>query len=80
MNVSVTKHIQTFIREQIRRGYRDVSEVTRQAFLRWMAEEERQNSTASQKEELAQFHRLLHPQGRKEPRTLPQRLKKLMRP
>ena len=40
VEITVTKPIQQFIERQLARGYTDVSEVARQAFLRWMAEEE----------------------------------------
>jgi Arc/MetJ-type ribon-helix-helix transcriptional regulator len=39
MEVTVTKPIEEFIEQQLARGYADASEVTRQAFLRWMEEE-----------------------------------------
>jgi Arc/MetJ-type ribon-helix-helix transcriptional regulator len=40
MEVTVTKPIEDFIQRQISKGYGDVNEVTRQAFLRWMEEED----------------------------------------
>jgi Arc/MetJ-type ribon-helix-helix transcriptional regulator len=40
MEITVTKAIEDFIKEQLAKGYTDESEVARQAFLRWMAEEE----------------------------------------
>ncbi len=40
MEVKVTKPIEQFIEQQLAKGYADASEVTRQAFLRWMEEEE----------------------------------------
>ena len=40
MEITVTKPIEDFIREQMAKGYTDESEVARQAFLRWMAEED----------------------------------------
>jgi Arc/MetJ-type ribon-helix-helix transcriptional regulator len=40
MQITVTKPIEEFIREQLAKGYANESEVARQAFLRWMAEEE----------------------------------------
>lgn len=40
MEVTVTKPIEEFIEQQLARGYTNASEVTRQAFLRWMEEEE----------------------------------------
>ncbi|MBM3883938.1 MAG: hypothetical protein FJ280_01130 [Planctomycetes bacterium] len=36
----MTKPIEDFIKQQVARGYADESEVARQAFLRWMAEED----------------------------------------
>lgn len=40
MEITVTKPIEEFIAQQLAKGYADASEVTRQAFLRWMEEEE----------------------------------------
>ena len=40
MEITVTKPIEEFIEQQLAKGYADASEVTRQAFLRWMEEEE----------------------------------------
>jgi len=40
MEVTVTKPIEEFIAQQLAKGYTNASEVTRQAFLRWMEEEE----------------------------------------
>jgi Arc/MetJ-type ribon-helix-helix transcriptional regulator len=40
MEITVTKPIEDFIREQVAKGYANESEVARQAFLRWMAEED----------------------------------------
>jgi Arc/MetJ-type ribon-helix-helix transcriptional regulator len=40
MEITVTKPIEEFIKEQVAKGYADESEVARQAFLRWMADEE----------------------------------------
>lgn len=40
MEVTVTKPIEEFIEQQLAKGYSDPGEVTRQAFLRWMEEEE----------------------------------------
>ena len=40
MEITVTKPIEDFIKQQLAKGYADASEVTRQAFLRWMEEEE----------------------------------------
>lgn len=39
MEITVTKPIKEFIERQLAKGYADASEVTRQAFLRWMEEE-----------------------------------------
>ena len=40
MEITVTKPIEEFIEQQLAKGYADASEVARQAFLRWMEEEE----------------------------------------
>jgi Arc/MetJ-type ribon-helix-helix transcriptional regulator len=40
MEITVTKPIEDFIKEQMAKGYADENEVVRQAFLRWMAEED----------------------------------------
>lgn len=40
MEIVVTKPIEEFIQRQLAKGYSDPSEVVRQAFLRWMEEEE----------------------------------------
>lgn len=40
MEITVTKPIDDFIKQQLAKGYADASEVVRQAFLRWMEEEE----------------------------------------
>ena len=40
MEITVTKPIAEFIEQQLARGYADAGEVARQAFLRWMEEEE----------------------------------------
>jgi Arc/MetJ-type ribon-helix-helix transcriptional regulator len=40
MEITVTKPIEEFIAQQLAKGYADTSEVARQAFLRWMEEEE----------------------------------------
>jgi Arc/MetJ-type ribon-helix-helix transcriptional regulator len=39
MEFTLTKPIEEFIRWQIAKGYADADEVARQAFLRWMEEE-----------------------------------------
>lgn len=39
MELTLTSPIEMFIQRQIAQGYRDAEEVTRQALLRWMAEE-----------------------------------------
>ncbi len=40
MQITLTKPIEDFIQRQLERGYADASEVARQAFLRWMEEED----------------------------------------
>ena len=40
MEITVTKPIEDFISRQLAKGYADPSEVTRQAFLRWMEDED----------------------------------------
>jgi Arc/MetJ-type ribon-helix-helix transcriptional regulator len=40
MEITVTEPIEQFIQEQLAKGYADASEVARQAFLRWMEQEE----------------------------------------
>lgn len=40
MEITVTKPIEDFIKEQMAKGYANENEVARQAFLRWMAEED----------------------------------------
>jgi Arc/MetJ-type ribon-helix-helix transcriptional regulator len=40
MQITVTKPIEDFINRQLEKGYADPSEVARQAFLRWMEEED----------------------------------------
>lgn len=40
MEVPLTKPIEEFIHRQVARGYADAGEVARQAFLRWMEEED----------------------------------------
>lgn len=40
MEITVTKPIEQFIKQQLAKGYADESEVARQAFLRWMEAEE----------------------------------------
>jgi len=40
MEITVTKPIEQFIQQQLTKGYADASEVARQAFLRWMEEDE----------------------------------------
>jgi Arc/MetJ-type ribon-helix-helix transcriptional regulator len=40
MEITVTRPIEEFIERQLARGYSDASEVARQAFLRWMEQEE----------------------------------------
>lgn len=52
MEVIVTKPIEEFIQQQLARGYADPSEVTRQAFLRWMADEELEDDPPRLREKL----------------------------
>lgn len=40
MEIAITKPIEDFIEQQLAKGYADAGEMTRQAFLRWMEEEE----------------------------------------
>lgn len=40
MQIMLTPPIEAFIQRQLERGYADVNEVARQAFLRWMEEDE----------------------------------------
>jgi Arc/MetJ-type ribon-helix-helix transcriptional regulator len=40
MEITVTKPIEEFIERQLAKGYSDANEVARQAFLRWMEDEE----------------------------------------
>lgn len=40
MEITVTKPIEDFIKQQLAKGYANEDEVARQAFLRWMEEEE----------------------------------------
>ena len=40
MEITVTKPIEKFIARQLARGYANADEVARQAFLRWMEDEE----------------------------------------
>lgn len=40
IEITTTKPIQEFIEQQLAKGFADAGEVTRQAFLRWMEEEE----------------------------------------
>ncbi len=40
MEITVTRPIKEFIEQQLAKGYADPSEVARQAFLRWMEEDE----------------------------------------
>lgn len=40
MEITVTEPIAEFIEQQLAKGYVDANEVARQAFLRWMADEE----------------------------------------
>jgi putative addiction module CopG family antidote len=52
MEVTVTKPIEEFIEQQLAKGYANASEVTRQAFLRWMEEEEFQADPPRLREKL----------------------------
>ena len=49
MDVTLTKPIEDFIRQQIENGYTDPSEVIRQAMLRWMEEASERPPLAQQK-------------------------------
>jgi Arc/MetJ-type ribon-helix-helix transcriptional regulator len=40
VEITLTKPIEAFIESQLAKGYSDVNEVARQAFIRWMAEED----------------------------------------
>jgi putative addiction module CopG family antidote len=40
MKIELTKPIEQFIHRQLKKGYASPSEVVRQAFLRWIEEEE----------------------------------------
>ena len=40
MKLVLTKPIETFIKQQLTKGYASPSEVARQAFLRWMDEDD----------------------------------------
>ena len=40
MQITLTRPIEEFIQQQLERGYADASEVARQAFLRWMEDED----------------------------------------
>jgi len=40
MEIALTKPIEEFIQRKIEKGYANPNEVARQAFLRWMEEEE----------------------------------------
>jgi putative addiction module CopG family antidote len=56
MQVTLTKPIEDFIHRQLSKGYPDVSEVMRQAFLRWMEEEEVEADPPHLREKLAAAH------------------------
>lgn len=61
MEITVTKPIEEFIRRQLAKGYADANEVARQAFLRWMEEEEFEPNPPRLREKLesargGQFH------------------------
>jgi Arc/MetJ-type ribon-helix-helix transcriptional regulator len=52
MQITVTKPIEEFITRQVEKGYADASEVARQAFLRWMEEEDFDADPPSLREKL----------------------------
>lgn len=52
MEIQVTEPIQKFIERQIARGYSDPSEVARQAFLRWMEQEEFESDPPALREKI----------------------------
>ena len=52
MEITVTKPIEEFIEQQLAKGYTDASEVTRQAFLRWMEAEEHDPESPRLREKL----------------------------
>ena len=54
MEITVTKPIEEFINRQLTKGYADASEVARQAFLRWMEEEEFDADPPELREKLAE--------------------------
>jgi Arc/MetJ-type ribon-helix-helix transcriptional regulator len=53
MEVTVTKPIEEFIEQQLAKGYADAGEVARQAFLRWMEEEDFEADPPRLREKLA---------------------------
>lgn len=57
MQITLTKPIEEFIHQQLERGYADPSEVVRQAFLRWMEEEEYAPNPPHLREKLIAAHR-----------------------
>ena len=54
MDINLTKPIEDFIERQIAKGYADRNEVIRQAFLRWMEEEEFEPDPPRLKEKIAE--------------------------
>jgi Arc/MetJ-type ribon-helix-helix transcriptional regulator len=57
MQITLTKPIEEFIQQQLERGYADASEVARQAFLRWMQDEEYAPDPPRLREKLLEAHR-----------------------
>ena len=57
MEITVTKPIEQFIQEQLARGYADVNEVARQAFLRWMEEDDFEADPPNLRDKLAEARR-----------------------
>ena len=57
MQITLTKPIEEFIQQQLERGYADASEVARQAFLRWMEDEEYAPDPPRLREKLLAAHR-----------------------
>lgn len=56
MQVTLTKPIEDFIQRQLSKGYADVSEVARQAFLGWMEEEDMEPDPPHLQEKLLAAH------------------------
>jgi len=57
MKIELSKPIEEFIEQQLAKGYSDASEVTRQAFLRWMEEEEFQPDPPLLREKIEEARR-----------------------